>query len=163
MSQGDPESPLLCISLQNRFSPSSVYESRLFHLKMIKIQLKRRCMGLCFWKVPRGQSLLVWMDPEVQMMSVRFPSPSSLNSVCFHSPAGSCHVAERWLVVAPGLCCPDCLKAREESCLALKFHQSPREDSDWSRPEPITVDLVTFVLLGQPHRNHIDFCRKGER
>lgn len=92
------------------------------------------------------------------------PLLPSLNSVCFHSPAGSCHVAERWLLVAPGLCCLDCLKAREESCLALKFRQSPREDSDWSRPEPITVDhSVTFVLLGQPHRNHTDFCRKGER
>ena len=76
--------------------------------------------------------------------------PPSLNSVCFHSPAGSRHVAERWLMVAPGLCCLDCLKARENSCLALKFYQSPREDSDWSRPEPITVDHSGYICSTGP-------------
>ena len=89
---------------------------------------------------------MLWMDSEVQMMSLRIPlPPPSLNSL--HSPTGSLQVAERWPVVAPDLYCPDCFKARENSSLALKFHPSPREDSDWSSPEPITGDYSDWPPL----------------
>ena len=63
-----------------------------------------------------------------------------ISQLCFHSPTDCLQVAERWPVVAPDLYYRECFKARENSSLALKFHPSPREDSDWSSPEPITGD-----------------------
>lgn len=110
MFQGDPETPFPYVNLQTGFL-SSEYQLRLSVVNDQDLSqtglTQRRCMGLCFQKVPRSWSLLVWMDPEVQMMSLRI---SPISQLCFHSPTDCLQVAERWPVVAPDLYCPDCFQ-----------------------------------------------------
>lgn len=79
-----------------------------------------------FLRNPRGCSLVVWMDPEVQMMPMGLLLPPSFHFVYLHSPIGVLPVTERWPM---GIYRPViALKLEKNENLALKFHQRARED-----------------------------------